>query len=269
MILKQLLVMLIQMSVQPTHFLSKTSATTQECGNSSAVQRNMGQFLFDPFARLLFISCILLAFRVNADAQVAVPTLSIAAHEKSISSITFSNNGKYFATTGNDNHLKIWASTDKTLKYNLSALFANCAAFSPDDNFVACGGDDGKVRIYDMETGNKKGDIAVEGVIRELLYTPKELIIRTGLRIYVYESSMPFNLRIVLDGELPTQVGSSGGPDKIEAFKPRGMFMAPDGQLIVSALQSSCPLFTGASDETLDTAIYHERPAIIFGSSSL
>ena len=77
-------------------------------------------------------------------------------HEKMITSLRFSNNGKSIVSSSWDKTLKIWKvenkSNIKTLKGHL--LWIEDIAFSPDGKFLVSGGEDKSLYIWDIKTGN-------------------------------------------------------------------------------------------------------------------
>lgn len=87
---------------------------------------------------------------------------SIHAHTKAINNITFSPNGTYLASTGNDGSIRIWSTTTGRLRremikdYNktyLNDMGENSIAFSPDNEFIISGGNYHELNLWSVRSG--------------------------------------------------------------------------------------------------------------------
>ncbi|MCX5786211.1 MAG: WD40 repeat domain-containing protein [Elusimicrobia bacterium] len=92
----------------------------------------------------------------NLSGQESLLLKTIKGHSKIIYSVAFSPDGKYIASGGVDNTLKIWRLEDglcvKTLKGHKS--FVNSVAFSPDGKNLASASEDNTVKIWNIEDGS-------------------------------------------------------------------------------------------------------------------
>ncbi|MDJ0617740.1 MAG: DnaJ domain-containing protein [Calothrix sp. MO_192.B10] len=84
-------------------------------------------------------------------------------HENGIYTLDISPNGKFIASAGIDNTIKIW---DFKLEKLLNTLTQNkkivrCVAFSQDGQLIASGSDDGSIFIWQVETGKLINHIQV------------------------------------------------------------------------------------------------------------
>jgi len=83
---------------------------------------------------------------------------SLPGHKDSVTSISFSNNGKLLASCGVDQTVRIWdlqkRSEFRTLSGHVGAV--NSVVFSKDDSTVLSGGSDATVRLWNVEEGKEK-----------------------------------------------------------------------------------------------------------------
>lgn len=74
-----------------------------------------------------------------------------------INFLTYSPNGKYIATAGNDKRIIIWDSSSgkeiKKLNGHTDSVYS--VSYSPDGKFLASGSMDGTIRIWNIETGKE------------------------------------------------------------------------------------------------------------------
>ncbi|MCA2683350.1 MAG: hypothetical protein IM504_07275 [Microcystis sp. M038S2] len=78
-------------------------------------------------------------------------------HNKSVTSVSFSPDGKTLATGSGDNTIKLWnvetGQEIRTLTGHNSNV--NSVSFSPDGKTLATGSDDGTIKLWDVETGQE------------------------------------------------------------------------------------------------------------------
>jgi WD40 repeat protein len=83
--------------------------------------------------------------------------------EKYVNTVAFSANGKLLASGGD--LVQLWDAEKGELIHSLKGLGSGTrsVAFSPDSLTVAAGGKDGKVRLWDVQTGNPKAALKERG----------------------------------------------------------------------------------------------------------
>ncbi len=83
------------------------------------------------------------------------PFLTIQAHEGTIFAVAFSPKGRYFATGGADNRVKIWRTHTGELIHTLEGheRHISSLAYSPDGKQLVSGSFDGTAKIWDTKTG--------------------------------------------------------------------------------------------------------------------
>jgi len=84
------------------------------------------------------------------------------AHRDSIFSITFSADGKRYATTSADKLITIRDTANHEIVTRLEGHtgYVMTAAFSPEGERIATGGDDEEIKVWDVATGKKTGSFA-------------------------------------------------------------------------------------------------------------
>jgi WD40 repeat protein len=85
----------------------------------------------------------------------ARPPVELRGHTRRINSVVFSHDGAHVLTAGSDGKVRLWATANGQLigDYDLGAVAANEARFTPDDKLVVTGASDGTVRVLDARTG--------------------------------------------------------------------------------------------------------------------
>jgi len=100
----------------------------------------------------LFIACCLIIYE-NAEAQQSLRTLK--GHRAKVYSVTYSPNGKYLASGGSDQTVRLWdANTGKLLHtYQGHQGSVLVVRFSPDGKNLASGSADGTIKIWGTTSG--------------------------------------------------------------------------------------------------------------------
>ncbi len=82
------------------------------------------------------------------------PYINIQGHQGSIYSVAFSPDGKWIASGGKDNQIKIWDFTNKREIITLRGHkhFVHTVLFSPDGKFLATCGNDNIAIVWDLST---------------------------------------------------------------------------------------------------------------------
>jgi len=106
------------------------------------------------FLSLYFISALVYSPGA-ASAEESLLVNTIRGHSRIVHAVAFSPDGKYLASGGADNALRIWNAEDGSLVKTLKghASFVNSAAFSPDGKSLLSSGGDGQAKLWDLESG--------------------------------------------------------------------------------------------------------------------
>lgn len=82
------------------------------------------------------------------------PVARMLGHQKQVNHVTFSPDGLLIASSGFDNHTKIWNARDgkfiNTLRGHVAPVYQ--CAFSPDSRLLATGSKDTTLKVWDMRT---------------------------------------------------------------------------------------------------------------------
>jgi WD40 repeat protein len=105
------------------------------------------------------------------------PDLSISlGHSDTVNSLAFSRDGKFLASGGSDNQVKIWRVFDGKLVRNFQGDSLDrfqTVVFNDKGNLVAAGSSDGSIRVWSMQTGRQlKKFQAHEGQVRCVAFLP-------------------------------------------------------------------------------------------------
>jgi WD40 repeat protein/RecA/RadA recombinase len=204
--------------------------------------------------------------------QTSQLQMTLSGHTDWLTDVAISDDGKFLATTGYDNSVKLWdAETGQELQtFNDHSRVVNGVAFSPNGQRLASVSDDGFVIVYDLKTGER---IAVmngnDGAIRAVTFSPDNVTIAaangdgtvrvwdTDARRSIYRlfghgapvKDVDFNF----DGSLLASAGEdgrsiiwdmeTGGPvysvdpsdDPDDTLEATGISFSPDGQRIITA----------------------------------
>lgn len=91
----------------------------------------------------------------------AKPVSRLLGHQKQVNHVTFSPDGVLIASSGWDNHIKLWNARDGaflfTLRGHVGPVYMSC--FSPDSRLVVSGSKDTTLKVWDVRTGKLKGDL--------------------------------------------------------------------------------------------------------------
>ena len=89
------------------------------------------------------------------------PLARLHGHQKAVNHVTFSADGLLIASSGWDNHVKLWNASDgkfiATLRGHVGPVYMTC--FSPDSRFLVSGSKDTTLKVWEMRTRKLKEDL--------------------------------------------------------------------------------------------------------------
>ncbi|CAD6504585.1 BgTH12-00093 [Blumeria graminis f. sp. triticale] len=89
------------------------------------------------------------------------PVARMVGHQKQVNHVTFSPDGLFIASSGFDNHTKVWNGRDgkflHTLRGHVAPVYQ--CAFSPDSRLLVTGSKDTTLKVWDMQTFNLSMDL--------------------------------------------------------------------------------------------------------------
>ncbi|KXS95756.1 hypothetical protein AC579_7055 [Pseudocercospora musae] len=88
-------------------------------------------------------------------AKSTKPLQRMVGHQKTINHVAFSADGVYIASTGFDNHVKLWQAKDGKFLYTLRGHVGKVfqCAFSADSRLLVSGSEDSTLKVWDVRTG--------------------------------------------------------------------------------------------------------------------
>ncbi len=169
---------------------------------------------------------LLLACSVSSAAPAEPEELK--AHDDQVYSVAFSPDGKYLATGGFDNLVKVWDFTQRKELFKLTGHTGPvyCVAFSKDGTTLASSSDDKTVRLWNVADGKFLREIKGHtGIVDSVAFSPDGKTVATG-------SSMPdktVRLWNVADAKEVKNLGAHGGSVYCVAFSTDGKYLASCG----------------------------------------
>ena len=89
------------------------------------------------------------------------PIERLKGHAKAVNHVTFSPDGLYIASSGWDNHVKLWRAQDgkyiTSLRGHVGAVYMS--NFSPDSRFLVSGSKDTTLKVWDVNARKLKEDL--------------------------------------------------------------------------------------------------------------
>jgi serine/threonine-protein kinase len=131
----------------------------------------------------------------------STPRATLRGHKGTLSALTFSPDGRLFASASSDKSLKVWRTSPggkelASLRYSLTGLKSPAVAltFSADGHWLASACRDGNVHLWDMRTGHERGTLAnPANLISALKFSPdsKTLAVWSmhGIKLWEAETS--------------------------------------------------------------------------------
>ena len=146
-------------------------------------------------------------------------TRMLKGHRKRLTSVAYSPDGEFLASTGQDRVVRIWEHRSGQMR---SALFAGhrdwvwCVGWHPDGNQLASGGDDGAVRLWQVRGEERLFRLEGHAAgVRSLSWSPDGRMLASGGR----------DGRVVLwevEGLQQLQAWDFPGPVAHVSFDPHG-----------------------------------------------
>ncbi len=147
---------------------------------------------------------------------------TLAGNTYGVTSVTFSPNGMFLASTGYDYTVKIWDVCSLMLRQTLEehTKYVYCVAFSRDGRLLASGSVDGTIKLWDVDTGTlRKTLTGNSGAVFSVAFSPDGRLLACGdedtLKLWDVGS---WTLRQTLSG-------SSNGVYSV-SFNPDGRLLA-------------------------------------------
>ncbi|KAF6227401.1 hypothetical protein HO133_008845 [Letharia lupina] len=89
------------------------------------------------------------------------PLARLLGHQKQVNHVTFSADGLFIASSGWDNHVKLWNARDgkfiATLRGHVGPVYMTC--FSPDSRLLVSGSKDTTLKVWEIRTAKLKEDL--------------------------------------------------------------------------------------------------------------
>ena len=102
------------------------------------------------------------------------PLARLLGHQKSINHVTFSPDGYYIASSGWDNHVKLWNARDgkflHTFRGHVAPVYMS--SFSPDSRWLVSGGKDGTLKVWEVSKGTMKSDMTCKDEVYAVDWSP-------------------------------------------------------------------------------------------------
>ena len=115
--------------------------------------------------------------------QTSQLQMTLSGHTNWLTDVAVSEDGRFLATTGFDNSVKLWdAETGQELRtFTDHSRVVNGVAFSPNGERLASVSSDGFVIVYDLETGERLAVInGNDGAIQGVTFSPDNIHIATA-----------------------------------------------------------------------------------------
>jgi WD40 repeat protein len=139
----------------------------------------------------LAVQLAVAAYRLAPDLQtrsgllstVASPHFTRLEHPDTVTTVAFSPNGRWLATTNNDHNVRLWQLADASTPQILAGHtgLVESSAFRPDGQVLATGSEDGTVRLWDL--GDRNLPLAViplQAPPRSVAFSPDGRTLLTG-----------------------------------------------------------------------------------------
>jgi WD40 repeat protein len=110
----------------------------------------------------------------------------LEGHQNSVTSVSFSPDGKTLASGSHDNTIKLWSLDGKVHTLAIKTINgdgnnrANSVSFSPDGKILASGIIDNRVILWDVKTGKERTTLNEDGGILSVSFSPNGKFLAVG-----------------------------------------------------------------------------------------
>ncbi|WP_346433917.1 trypsin-like peptidase domain-containing protein [Nonomuraea composti] len=143
-----------------------------------------------------------------------------------VSAVAFSRDGKYLASGGNDATVRIW-DTATGRQIRTLTISVDAVAFSPDGKYLAGGSFDGTVRIWDTATGHQVRELtSLNGPVLAVAFS------QDGKRLAITSNDATVWIR---DTETGRRIRQIGPPLIGHTGRVVSVVLSPDGKRLATA----------------------------------
>ena len=190
--------------------------------------------------RRTFLLPLLLFTAGSASAQAPRAVWTKTAHSGAVNAVAFSPDGRFLATAGADQRVKLWRSSDGALLKTIAQYFdeATSVVFSADSKRVVSGSLDDTFRITALDSGMTTCNGTLTGFVRDLALSPDQKTLALALGYF----SNDLDLYDTATCQLASILKPHGGTIWTVAYSPEGSWLASggaDGRTVVMRASTS------------------------------
>ncbi|KJY42433.1 hypothetical protein VR41_07965 [Streptomyces sp. NRRL B-1568] len=185
---------------------------------------------------------------------------TLTGHSGPVPAVAWSADGKRALTASEDGTLQLWDMTERTslrrmrtrrtslrrIRVHTSPVY--CLAWSPSDRLVAAGSEDGRLRVFDLETGLLLNTLPGHmGWVSSVAWSPDGTALVSG------SEDATARVSDISPGFTPTVIGQHNGAVSDASWHPQGRLAATaglDGVVRIWDTRSATEVTRLAGDET-------------------